>query len=215
MVSVRLAAGAAIVGCAALWAVPAAAQVFRIVGPDGKVTFSDRPPPDGKASLANTVDMPAAAGTGTASLPVALRSVTSRFPFTLYTTTDCAPCNSARTYLTLRGVPFAERTITTEADIEALSKLAGSARVPFATLGGQHLSGFSESEWGQYLDAAGYPKTSQLPPSFRNAPAAPLVAVQVRPAAPAPAAEEPPPARAELPTQSPANAPANPAGIRF
>jgi glutaredoxin len=212
MVSVRLAAGAAIVGCAALWAVPAAAQVFRIVGPDGKVTFSDRPPPDGKATVANTVEMPAPAGSGTASLPLALRNVASRFPVTLYTSTDCAPCNTARTFLSLRGVPYAERTVTTDADIDALNKLSGSSRVPFATLGGQHLSGFSEAEWGQYLDAAGYPKVSQLPPSYRNAPPAPLVAVQVRPAAPA---DQPPPARVEFPAARSPDAPANPAGIRF
>ncbi|MCD6079418.1 MAG: glutaredoxin [Ramlibacter sp.] len=212
MVSVRLAAGAAIVGCAALWAVPASAQVFRIVGPDGKVTFSDRPPPDGKATAANSVQMPAAAGSSTATLPVELRNAATRFPFTLYTSRECAPCNTARSFLAQRGVPFTERTVTTQADIDALQKIAGQPRVPFATLGGQHLAGFSESEWTGYLDAAGYPKTSQLPPTFRNPAPTALVPVQVREAA---AAEEPSPARAELPSRESTQSPANPAGIRF
>ncbi|MCC2676528.1 MAG: glutaredoxin [Ramlibacter sp.] len=212
MVSVRLAAGAAIVGCAALWAVPASAQVFRIVGPDGKVTFSDRPPPDGKATAANSVQMPAAAGSSTATLPLELRNAATRFPFTLYTSRECAPCNTARSFLAQRGVPFTERTVTTQADIDALQKIAGQPRVPFATLGGQHLAGFSESEWTGYLDAAGYPKTSQLPPTFRNPAPTALVPVQVREAA---VAEDPSPARAELPSRDSTQSPANPAGIRF
>jgi glutaredoxin len=191
---------------------PAAAQVFRIVGPDGKVTFSDRPPPDGKATPANSVQMPPAAGSSTASLPLELRNAATRFPFTLYTGRDCAPCNTSRSFLTQRGVPFTERTVVTQADIDALQKIAGQPRVPFATLGGQHLSGFSESEWTQYLDAAGYPKVSQLPPTFRNPAPTALVPVQVRPAAPP---EPPAPARAELPERESPQSPANPAGIRF
>ena len=212
MMSVRLAAGAAIVGCAALGALPAAAQVFRIVGPDGKVTFSDRPPPGGNATPAKTVEMPATAGAASGGLPLELRNLATRYPFVLYTSRDCGPCGSARTFLAQRGVPYTERTVTTEADIEALGKIAGEPRVPFATLGAQHLSGFSEAEWTQYLDAAGYPKVSQLPPSYRNPAPAPLVAVQVRPAAPV---EEAAPARAELPTRRSTESPANPAGIRF
>jgi hypothetical protein len=50
-----------------------AQQVYRIVGPDGKVTFSDQPPPaghPGKVSAANTGGGGAAA---TAGLPFELR----------------------------------------------------------------------------------------------------------------------------------------------
>ena len=215
MVSLRLAAGAAIVGCAVLGALPAAAQVFRIVGPDGKVTFSDRPPPDGKAVPAKTVQMPATAGSGTAGLPVELRTTVARYPFVLYTSPECgAPCASARSFLSQRGIPYTERTVITQADIEALQKItAGQPRVPFATLGAQHLSGYSEIDWSQYLDAAGYPKTSQLPPSWRNPAPAPLVAIQVQPVREA--AEAAPPPRADLPARQADPAPANPAGIRF
>jgi hypothetical protein len=43
--------------------------------------------------------------------------------------------------------------------------------------------------WNSYLDAAGYPRDSRLPPSFAYAPATPLVA---RAAPPAPRAAEAP-----------------------
>ena len=213
MSSVRLAALAALVGCATLFSAEVAAQVFRIVGPDGKVTFTDRPPPDARATPAPVVTM-GGGGSPTASLPAEVRTAANRFPVTLYTGTDCGPCITARSFLLSRGVPFTERTVTSQDDIQALQRLAGEARLPFATFGGQYVRGFSDAEWSQYLDAAGYPKVSQLPPSWRNPAPAPLVAVQ----APAPrpeAAEAQPPQRAEAPAAPSAPAPSNPAGIRF
>ena len=166
-----------------------AQQVYRIVGPDGKVTFSDKPPLDAKAGAqAATPAATAGGGTG-AALPFELRNVVNRYPVTLYTGPNCAPCNSGRSFLSGRGIPFSERTVNTNDDIEALQRLSGSTSLPFLTIGGQQMKGYSEVEWGQFLDAAGYPRTSQLPAGYRAAPAAPLVAVQApRPAPAAPAA---------------------------
>jgi hypothetical protein len=114
-----------------------------------------------------------------------------------------------------RGVPFEERTVKSNEDVEALQRLSGQASLPLLTIGTQQLKGFSDAEWSQYLDAAGYPKSAQLPASYRNPPAQPLVAVQPAPgaqqpqrAAPAPS-NPPPPAAATGPT------PSNPAGIKF
>jgi hypothetical protein len=114
--------------------------------------------------------------------------------------------------LAARGVPFAERTVSSNEDIEAFKRLAGSGTLPLLTVGGQQLRGYSESEWTQFLDAAGYPKSSQLPPRYVQPPASPLVAVQQ------PAQRQ---AEAEPPRHAPARpalaAPAgdNPAGITF
>lgn len=188
-----------------------AQTVYRIVGPDGKVTFSDRAPAEDAtpAKSAGSSASPDAAS----ALPYALRQVAARFPVTLYTSADCAPCSSARNFLTGRGVPFAERSISSNADIDALTRLSGSASLPFATLGGQHLSGFSDSEWTQYLDAAGYPKKSELPSNYRPPAATPLVVVQPLTATPAAPAQAP---RPERPAPAPSGpSPSNPAGIRF
>jgi len=192
-----------------------AQQIFRIVGPDGRVTFSDKPPldPGTRASPAKTIALPGARGTDTSAFPFELRQAANRYPVTLYTAPDCAPCGAGRTMLTGRGIPFAEKTVTTREDIEALRRLAGSLSLPLVTIGGQQVKGYSETEWVQFLDAAGYPKTSQLPPGYARAPAAPLVAAQEpRVAArPAPTA---PTANAETPAAQPAPA-QNPSGIRF
>lgn len=216
MSSVRLAALAALLGCASLWGTASQAQVFRIVGPDGKVTFTDRPPADARAAPQVAARGSNSGGSSMATLPAELRSAASRFPVTLYTAADCAPCLTARNFLAQRGVPYTEKTVTTGDDAKALQNLSGEVRLPFATIGGQHIRGFAEPEWSQYLDAAGYPKTSQLPPSWRNPAPTPLVAVQA-PAAPTTAARSQPPVpvpQAEAPAPSDPS-PANPAGIRF
>lgn len=191
--------------------------VYRIVGPDGKVTFSDRPPADAPAQAARTTGAAPAAASGNASLPYELRQIATRFPVTIYTGNDCAPCTGLRNALVARGVPFTERTVTTSEDVAALQRLSGSTSLPFGSIGGQQLVGFSDAEWTQYLDAAGYPKQSQLPSSYRPPAATPLVAVKAVEAAPSeekPKAPTPSrPAPAARPAEGPT--PSNPAGIRF
>lgn len=210
MSSVRLAALAAL-ACASLWTGAVHAQVYRIVGPDGRVTFSDRPPEDARGTPAQTLAIPGGSGgTPVASLPMEVRDAANRYPVTLYTGNDCSPCTTARNFLAGRGIPFTEKTVTTAEDIAALQHLSGANRLPFATIGGQHLVGFTQSEWSQYLDAAGYPKSSQLPPNYRNPAASPLVAVRIAPKS----EQQQAPARAEGATP-PSESPANPAGIRF
>jgi len=204
----------ALVGLAALWTAGAGAQqVYRIVGPDGRVTFSDRPPTDPAAKAASAPTVALSSG-GNASLPFELRNVANRYPVTLYSGQDCGACVSGRSFLAGRGIPFTERTVSSEDDIEALKRMAGAARLPLLTIGGQQLKGYSESEWTQYLDAAGYPKASQLPSGYRNPPATPLVAVQQPPQRPAAPAQQQP-QQAAAPQQSSEPAPPNPAGIRF
>ena len=207
---------------AALLACTAGAQaqtVYRIVGPDGKVTFSDRAPDNASKSTATTTNPATGAVGSTTGLPLELSRIAQRFPVTLYTGSDCAPCVSARSLLVNRGVPFTERTVSTNEDLEALRKLSGDTSLPYGTIGGQRMVGFQDTEWTQYLDAAGYPKASLLSASYRRPPATPLVAVA--PAAPAAAS---PASNAAATTASPRTRPApptdgpsptNPAGIRF
>lgn len=188
-----------------------AQQIFRIVGSDGRVTFSDTPPLERSAKAAAS-PVPGQPGAGNANLPFELRQVTTRYPVTLYSAPGCGPCGSGRALLASRGIPFAEKTVTTNEDIEGLKRLAGAASVPILTIGGQQLKGFSEIEWAQFLDLAGYPKTSQLPVGYHQPAATPLVAVQEA----QPAAARTPEAAREVPrAAAPQPAPPNPAGIRF
>lgn len=189
-----------------------AQQVYRIVGPDGKVTFSDQPPPAASGAKISA-GIPGAGGGASAGLPFELRQVANKFPVTLYTGDKCAPCGSARAMLTSRGIPFSEKTVNTNEDIEALQRISGDAPLPFVTIGSQQLKGFSDAEWTQFLNAAGYPATSTLPAGYRNPPAVPLVAVSKPASAAAPAANAAP--RAPTAPAAPPPNVSNPAGIKF
>ncbi len=203
----------AVVAAGMLAATAHAQQVYRIVGPDGKVTFSDKPPPAATApARASNTAGGTSAGSGGSALPFELRQIASRYPVTLYTSTACGPCGSARNMLNARGIPFTEKTVNTAADGQALQRISGDNALPFATIGGQQLKGYSDAEWTQFLNAAGYPATSALPSAYRPPAATPLVAV----AAPAPAAAPAASQEAERPAPPPIQAaPSNPAGIKF
>jgi glutaredoxin len=188
--------------------------LYKIVAPDGKVTYSDVPPPAGagRATLLSgsnlQVDESAAADS---SLPLSLRQISTRFPVTLFASADCTPCDSGRRLLLERGIPFSERAILTEEDAEALNRLTGARTVPALSVGAQALRGYSELDWHAYLDAAGYPRESKLPRNF-SAPA-PTPLVERKPT-PRPGARAAPAAAAEAAAPVPPPA-AAPGGIRF
>jgi glutaredoxin len=205
-----LAAGALLIAAASAQA----QAVYRIVGPDGKITFSDKPPAAGTAKLSPASRDGKSADAGLQALPFELRQVVQRFPVTLYSAANCVPCGNGRNLLASRGIPFSERTVSSVEDNEALLRLSGESALPLLTIGGQQIKGFSDSEWNQFLTVAGYPASSALPASYRNPPVAPLVALQKpQESRLAPAAT---PTTAEQTTAPvPGNAVANPAGIRF
>lgn len=217
----RLAALAACATGALLATATQAQQVHRIVGPDGKVTFSDRAPEDKKAQ--STVLSTASGGAASnPALPTELRQIASRFPVTLYTGESCSPCQQARQLLVQRGVPFTERSVNTNDDLDALRRLSGESALPFGTIGRQQLKGFSDAEWTQYLDAAGYPAQSRLPKGYTQPAATPLAPAKAptasAPDAPQEAASAPtgrPRRQAPPPPPPGAPTPSNPAGIRF
>lgn len=182
--------------------------LFKVIGPDGKVTYTDRPPsatdgrvvPVGRADDTQTAD-----GAG---LPASLRAVVLRFPVTLYTVDACEPCDRARDMLVARGVPYRERKANNATDRDDWLRAVGGLEAPALAIGAQMLRGYAADTWASYLDTAGYPRESQLPRNYSPPAVRPLVerapvpAADDEPATPAPAPSVPPP----LPS---------PSGIRF
>jgi glutaredoxin len=193
----------------ALWLAASAAvwaqTIYRSVDAAGRVSYSDQAP----TAVAPVQSATAKGSTTSAALPFALRQVATRFPVTLYTGPNCPPCQSARALLTARGVPFAEKTVSTQQDIDALQRMAGESVLPLLTVGAQHIQGFLESEWRQYLDAAGYPASSQLPADFR-----PAAATALMPPAPPPPSESRR-IESEPPRPPIGRGPGNPTGLQF
>ncbi len=195
-----------------------AQTIYRVMGADGKITFSDKLPPSTANATATgkggqTVGTLGSGGGGPA-LPFELNQIVGRFPVTLYSSSGCVPCDAGRSMLRTRGIPFTEKTVTTSEDSEALKRISGETSLPFLTIGGQQIRGYSDTEWTQFLSAAGYPIASKLPASYRNPAPTPLVVVQNQ--TPAANAEEKPAKRAPTePKRAPVNDSSNPAGIKF
>jgi glutaredoxin len=151
----------------------AASAQYKVIGPDGKVTYTDQPPAEGTAKV-QTLRVggggePSGNGINAALLPPGLRIPATRYPVTLYTAGGCGPCDSGRALLTQRGIPFVEKRAETGDDLAALAKLTGGSRaLPLLVVGSQQVRSLSTSEWQATLDAAGYPSTSLLPPSFKR-----------------------------------------------
>ena len=183
-----------------------AMALYKVVGPDGKVTYTDRAPGDKPSQSLKTNG----AVSDTASLPFEVRQAVTRFPVTLYTTPDCGTCDQARSALKARGVPFKEKTVRTLEDSKVLQNLEGSSSLPIVRIGNQQLKGYASRDWQTYLDAAGYPKQSALPKTYQWPAPTPLTVVPPKATASTPDA-----GANRAPVTPPQDPSANPAGIQF
>lgn len=181
--------------------------LYKVVGPDGRVTYTDRAPVDkpAKAIKANGASVP------TDALPYELQKVVSRFPVTLYTGNNCTPCDTARQLLKARGVPFTEKTVVSSEDIRQFRSQEATDQLPTVRIGQKQLSGLQHNDWTAYLDAAGYPAISALPPGYQHSPPTPLVPIEPKPGN-APGASDAAPGTPTTPVAPAGN---TPAGIRF
>jgi glutaredoxin len=137
-----------------------AQTAYRWVDQDGRVHYSDQPPPpeirklEHKSFGDNVVD--------TSGLPYETRRAAENFPVILYATDDCADlCVQAREFLQRRKIPFAEKRLKNNDDLAAFKKTTGigDLQVPSLAVGSKSARGYLESEWSGLLDAAGYPRS--------------------------------------------------------
>lgn len=148
-----------------LLAAPAHAQVYKWVDANGKVTFSDLPPPAG-ASKVETRSY-GSSGTSDATLPYELARAARAYPVTLYTSPNCAPCDEGRSYLKQNGIPFHEKTVVTNDDIARVIAVSGGSQMPVLFVGTTKLIGYNQSSWHENLNYAGYPDSSMLPNNYQ------------------------------------------------
>lgn len=144
----------------ALASATAWAQTYRWVDPaTGKTVISDSPPPVTAKSVVKKEAELAVGG----SQSYAVRRAAENFPVTLYTSPDCGNvCKQARDLLNGRGVPFEEKMVQKQEEIEELKKLAGETSVPYLKVGKQSVNGFQADTYNNLLDLAGYPTKAPL-----------------------------------------------------
>jgi hypothetical protein len=153
-------------------------QVYRYVDPEGRVVYTDKPPPadardpQSKRIGRNTIQ--------TSDLSYSAAMAQERFPVTLYTFGCGTVCDTASGLLNKRGIPHTVVDVGAGDGADKLKRLTGGLDAPALQVGDQYTTGFNENRWQNMLTDAGYPKT----PAPRTAP----VGKAPPPAAPEPSA---------------------------
>ena len=139
-------------------------QTYKWKDAAGVVHYSDTPPAKGTAQVLRPDNRPEAAP----SLPYELARALKLHPVTLYTTARCDACDQGRALLRARGIPFAEKTVTTPEDRQALHGIGGKDELPLLVVGRRQMTGFAAAAWNEALDSASYPREAMLPPGYRT-----------------------------------------------
>lgn len=182
---------------ALFFATAVAAQAYRWVDKDGKVHYSQTPPPPAQATSIQKRSAGGSVVEGGQQLPYATQQAAKNHPVTLYTAEVCTDaCRDARALLAQRGVPFREVAVADEKGRAELKKISGGDEVPVLVVGKQATKGYLADTWHTALDSAGYPRSG------------PPVAAKAQKPAPDAAAKDEAPA----PTAAAAPAPPQPAG---
>ncbi|MFA6015203.1 MAG: glutaredoxin family protein [Gallionellaceae bacterium] len=133
-----------------------ASEYFRSIDKTGQVEYGDKP-------LSNAVEVEKLKARTTPPpnkpLPYATQRAMAKFPVTLYVAENCGQaCILARAYLTKRNIPFVEKNLVNNSDIEAFKTASSGEMIPTLNIGKNWLKGYLESQWEGELDAAGYPR---------------------------------------------------------
>jgi glutaredoxin len=155
--AVKIARCAILVLWSAAAATTAAAEtLYKSVGPDGRVVYSDRPPADGRIEKTMTFEnlpsspLPAS----TASYVDQLRKMNSPPPsnvatsgIVLYSAAWCGYCKQAKAYLARKGIPYQEFDVDTKNGMAAYAQAGGRRGVPLLFANGQRVQGFSPAAY--------------------------------------------------------------------
>jgi Domain of unknown function (DUF4124) len=132
-------------------------QVYRYIDVDGRVVYSDKPPPP-TAKDAQTKRI-GGNSIGTSDLSFATQQAQERYPVTLYTFACGVICDTAQALINKRGVPHTVIDVSQGDGADRLKRLTGGLDAPAMQVGDQYATGFNEGKWQGMLTDAGYPKT--------------------------------------------------------
>jgi glutaredoxin len=141
----------------ALLALPltAASEIYRWTDAQGKVHYSDNPPPEAQAKQIkvriNSIEGPAVVST-VRDAPAAKPKDRVR----VFTAVWCGYCKKAKAYLAGRGVPFEEVDVeATDRGRREFEQIGGSG-VPVILVGNQRMDGFEAQGLEAMLAGAGW-----------------------------------------------------------
>lgn len=125
-----------------------AQTLYKIVGADGKITYSDRQPEGGKAKALKFVSAPAP------SAQPQLNKVV------LYSAVWCGYCTQAKAYMTAANIRFEEVDVDTAYGRDSFARASGSAApsgkgrvsgIPYLVMGEQKQRGYSSQGYDRFF----------------------------------------------------------------
>ncbi len=133
-----------------------AGTLYRWTDAQGKVHYTDQPPP---ASAKSSTQKTYKSGDKDGAASPEMQQARLKNPLTLYATATCGVhCERAKAHLARRGIPYASKDPSASVDAnEELRKGGSQARVPTLMIGSEKLEGYAEAAWDAALDKAGYP----------------------------------------------------------
>ena len=133
--------------------------LYKSVGPDGKITYSDKPPIKGnvekKLSFKNlpSTKLPAATSKPAQAdnTKPTNNSRANAGQVTLFTASWCGYCKQAKAYLASQSINYREVDIETQDGLAEFSQAGGSGAVPLLIAGRESLQGFSPEAYDDLL----------------------------------------------------------------
>lgn len=147
-----------IVGSACLLALlvgtgAAALTVVECVDAAGNSSFRDKCPPGTTKKGERRLH-----GVGGSDEP-SVEEIAEAHPITLYSVPDCDACDLVRQMLSSRSLPFTEKDVQDNAEMQdELKSVTGGLTVPATAIGETVSTGYSRSALENALRAAGYPE---------------------------------------------------------
>ena len=139
---------------------PVMAQAYRWVDKDGRVNYSQTPPPEGATNVQKKAIGGGSAASEYSNLPYATQVAARNFPVVLYSAPQCgAQCDEVRNHLAGRAIPFKEVSVTDQARLEELKRVSGRGDLPALTIGGQLYALSTREALASALDDAGYSRS--------------------------------------------------------
>jgi len=136
-----------------LSAVASAQSMYKSVGPDGRIAYSDSPPAKGriaktlKFESAPASPLPAYYLETLRKLRTSAASSAALGDVVLYSAAWCAYCKKAKAYLGGKGIAYQEIDIDTSEGMAAFAQVGGGKGIPLLVTASQRIQGFSTASY--------------------------------------------------------------------
>jgi len=128
--------------------------MYRVVGPDGRVTYTDQAP-QGKGTSVKEVSIPSYPQPQRWQAPPSSNeseaSTSPSSELVMYASQSCGYCKQARSYMKAKGIAYREVDVGKDKAGAAEFARLGGKGVPLFSLGRQTLAGFSADSFDAFL----------------------------------------------------------------